>query len=212
MYNFDDFFLLKSLNEQQRSTILASLSKPTLFKKGEVIYSEKHFPNAIGLLTEGEAFAVTNNGNKLFMKNFCVGTCFGAAAIFGNNGEFVSTITAKTNIKILFIKEDELKDLFHKFPQTAINYIDFLSDKIRFLNKKVGLLSSGSVEDTLLNYLTSIANSDNEAVLPSNMTQLSKSLGISRASLYRCLESLEKNGFILKNNILVKVIKNEKNH
>lgn len=210
MYNFNDSFLLNGLTELEKSTIFSTLSKPQFFKKGETIYSAKHFPNAIGFIIQGEAFAVTNNENKLYMKNFREGTCFGAAAVFGNNGEFVSTITAKTDIEILFIKEAELKQIFQEFPKTAINYIDFLSDKIRFLNKKVGLLSSGSAEDTLLNFLTSIADSDHTATLPDNMTRLSKTLGISRASLYRCLESLEKNGFILKNKNTVKVIKNEK--
>jgi len=211
MFDLNDFFLFSGLEKGQKQTILAGLSKPLFFKKGEVIYSAKHFPNAIGIITRGEAFAVTNNDNRLYMKNFQVGTCFGAAAVFGNGGEFVSTITAKSDIEILFIKEEELKNIFSQFPQTAINYIGFLSEKIRFLNKKVGLLSSGSAEDTLLNYLSSIADSNLNATLPDNMTLLSKTLGISRASLYRCLESLEKNGFILKTKNIVKVIKNEKN-
>ncbi len=211
MFELSEFFLFKDLSTEQKNIILSGLSKPQIFKKDDIIYSATDFPNAIGVITKGEAFAVTNNGSRLYMNSFKSGTCFGAAAVFGNEKEYVSTITAKTNIEILFIKENELNDIFLKFPQTAVNYIEFLSDKIRFLNKKVGLLSSGSAEDTLLNYLTTIADDSSNAVLPRNMTLLSKTLGISRASLYRCLESLERNGLILKTNNIVKVIKNEKN-
>lgn len=211
MYNLDDFFLFKGLEESQKNNIINGLSKPQNFKKGETIYSATLFPDAIGIILKGEAFAVTNNRNRLYMKNFTVGTCFGAAAVFSDGEEYVSTITAKTDIVILFISELQLKDIFLKYPKTSLNYISFLSEKIRFLNQKVGLLSASSAEDTVLNYLTTIADSDSYAKLPRNMTLLSKTLGISRASLYRCLDTLENNGFILKENNTVKVIKNEKN-
>lgn len=211
MFNLDNFFLFKNLEITKKETLISKLPKITDFKKGEIIYSATHFPNAIGIIIKGEAFAVTNSGNRLYMNSFKEGTCFGAAAVFGNEKEYVSTITAKSDITIMFIKEDELKNIFAEHPQTAINYIEFLSCKIRFLNKKVGLLSSGNAEETVLSYLSTISDNDGNATLPGNMTLLSKTLGISRASLYRCLESLENNGFILKNKNFVKVIRNEKN-
>ena len=146
------------------------------------------------------------------MKSFKKGTCFGVAAVFCGNDMYVSTVTAKTETKIVFITENQLNDMFNKYPKTAVNYIKFLSDKIRFLNKKLGILASPTAEETILNYITSIANGNGIAELPNNMTLLSKSLGISRASLYRALETLESEGLILKEKNIVKVIKNEKNY
>ncbi len=207
MENFENFFLFKNLTQGEKTVIISELPDAESFKKRDIIYSAEQYPNALGIILKGEAFAVTNNGSRLFMKSFKAGTAFGAAAVFGNKNEFVSTITAKTDIEMLFLTEDKLKKIFLEFPQTALNYIEFLSEKIRFLNKKVGLLSSKSAEDTVLNYLTSAADSGGNAVLPSNMTLLSKTIGISRASLYRCLDSLEERGLILKENNTVKVIK-----
>lgn len=207
MKNVENFFLFKNLTQNEKSIIISELPDTESFKKGDIIYSAERYPNALGIILKGEAFAVTNNGSHLFMKGFKAGTAFGAAAVFGNKNEFVSTITAKTDIEMLFLTEDKLKKIFLEFPQTSLNYIEFLSEKIRFLNKKVGLLSSGSAEDTVLNYLTSAADSGGNAVLPSNMTLLSKTIGISRASLYRCLDSLENQGLILKEKNTVKVIK-----
>ena len=211
MFCLDDFFLFFGLSDTEKKKIIQSLNKPQTFNKGDIIYSAEHFPNAIGIILKGEAFAVTNNEHRLYMKSFKEGTCFGAAAVFGNGNEYVSTVTAKTDVTILFITENELKNIFLTFPETSVNYINFLSDKIRFLNKKVGLLSSGSAEDTVLNYLSTIADNEGNATLPRNMTLLSKTLGISRASLYRCLDSLENEGFIIKEKNKVMVIKNEKN-
>ena len=45
-----------------------------------------------------------------------------------------------------------------------------------------------------------------------NMSLVSKTLGISRASLYRALSDLEKSGYIIKENNYIKVIKNEKSN
>lgn len=43
------------------------------------------------------------------------------------------------------------------------------------------------------------------------MTRFAKTLGLSRATLYRALDILEKNGNIIKENNKLKVIKYEKN-
>ena len=43
------------------------------------------------------------------------------------------------------------------------------------------------------------------------MTLLAKTLGLGRATLYRSLDNLERDGIILRENNNIKVIKNEKN-
>ena len=100
--------------------------------------------------------------------------------------------------------------LFEKYPQTAINYITFLSEKVRFLNEKLNVVSCSGTENTVLKYLTSIADKNGEIQNFKNMSLVSKSLGISRASLYRALNDLEQNGYIIKENNYIKVIHYEK--
>jgi DNA-binding MarR family transcriptional regulator len=73
------------------------------------------------------------------------------------------------------------------------------------------LISCSNTEDTVFNYIIGIADEDNISILPKNMTILSKMLGISRASLYRSLDDLEKNGYISRQENKVKVINYEKN-
>ena len=104
-----------------------------------------------------------------------------------------------------------MKNLFLKYPQVSINYIEFLTEKVRFLNKKLSIISCNDADDTLYKYLCGICDSNGIASLPFSMTLLAKSLGLGRATLYRCLDSLEKDGIILRGNNTIKVIKNEKN-
>ena len=211
MISKEEIFLLNGLSSAEQQEILSKFPAPYSFKKGEIIYSAEKFPNAIGFVISGFATAVTNNDKSLHMKTFNKGTCFGAAAVFNREDSYVSTIKAESDMEILFLSEEFLREVFEKYPKTAVNYIIFLSEKIRFLNKKLGLLSCGNTEDTVLNYLLSIADSEGIAHLPKSMTLFSKMLGISRASLYRSLDDLQKNGYILRQENKIKVINYEKN-
>jgi CRP-like cAMP-binding protein len=205
-----NIFLLNGLNQAEKAEIISGFSSTVKYKKGDIIYSADDFPNAIGYVVKGKAAAVTNNQNNIHMRTFEAGTCFGVASIFGGDNYYVSTITAKTDIEILFITENELKEIFLKFPKTATNYIEFLSNKIRFLNTKLSVISCNNADDTVLKYLSTVCDSEGNAANLKSMTLLAKTLGLSRATLYRSLESLEKSGIILRENNSIKVIKNEK--
>ena len=207
---YDSLFLFDGLNPEEIEEIISSLPLAVKFNKDELIYSSQSFTRAIALVISGAAKAETNNAHRVVMKRFLPGMCFGAAAVFGGEA-YVSRITAETETEIQFITEDILISLFEKYPKTAINYIAFLSDKIRFLNNKLSVLSCPSAESAVLKYLVSAADKDGYAVIPENMTMLSKMLGLGRASLYRSLDSLEKNGHIIRENNNIKVINNEKN-
>ena len=209
MKDLENIFLLKGLKTNEKKDIINCFGNTVTFKKGEVIYSKDRFSNAIGYIVKGKATAVTDNDDNIHLRAFEKGSCFGAAAIFGGSEHYISTITAKSDVTILFITENILKDIFIKYPKTATNYIEFLSDKIRFLNTKLSVISCQSADDTVLKYLLGNINEDNTVTLKS-MTLLASGLGLGRATLYRSLDTLQEKGIILRENNIVKVIKNEK--
>jgi len=209
MKDLENIFLLKGLKTNEKKDIINCFGNTVTFKKGEVIYSKDRFSNAIGYIVKGKATAVTDNDDNIHLRTFEKGSCFGAAAIFGGSEHYISTITAKSDVTILFITENILKDIFIKYPKTATNYIEFLSDKIRFLNTKLSVISCQSADDTVLKYLLGNMNEDNTVTLKS-MTLLASGLGLGRATLYRSLDTLQEKGIILRENNTVKVIKNEK--
>lgn len=196
--------------KNEKTEIVSTFSPPVLFKKGETIYNNTKFKSAIGYIIKGTATAVSDNKNHAHLKTFNKGMAFGAAALFGGNDCYISEITAKTDLEVLFITENELTVLFAKYPQTAINYITFLSERVRFLNKKLNVVSCSGTENTVFKYLTSLADKDGEIKNFKNMSLVSKTLGISRASLYRAISDLERNGYIIKENNYIKVINHEK--
>lgn len=208
MIRYENLFLLNGLAEEDKKSVVLLFPKLQKFKKGEIIYSAEKFKNAIGYIVKGCAISV---GNNLLMNSFSEGESFGAAAVFNDDASYVTTIKAKTDMEILFLPQEILSKIFALFPKCAENYISFLSNKIRFLNKKLNLISCSNTEDTVFKYIIGIADEDNISILPKNMTNLSKMLGISRASLYRSLDDLEKKGYISRLENKVKVINYEKN-
>ncbi len=212
MFDIRKLFLLNGLDKNDSDAIISILDNPVFFKKNEIIFSGKNYIKALGFITQGTAFAISNNQNKVHLKTFEESMCFGAASLFGKKEGYVSTIIAKTDVQILFITEQQLKSMFEKYPETALNYIKFLSDKVRFLNTKISVISCTGAEDTLYKYLSLTADGENNVTLPISMTLLAKTLSLSRATLYRAFDTLELNGKILRKNNKIKVIKNEKNY
>lgn len=207
MSNYKSFFLFEGLSDAERTQAIKSLEEPRVFAKGDIIYSEKNFFRAIGYFISGTATAVTNNKSNIVMKKFGAGMSFGAAAVFGEGSSYISTITAQEDCVIQFVSEQKLRELFSLFPVTAVNYISFLSEKVRFLNKKLSIISCTTAEDTVLKYLLESADDNGFVLMPKNMSLLAKSLGVGRSSLYRSLESLEKNGNIERQESNIRVIK-----
>ena len=81
-----------------------------------------------------------------------------------------------------------------------MNYVRFLSDRIRFLNSKIATFTADSAKSKLMRYLVSQAelqnNPEGNVVLPVSCQKLAESLNIGRASLYRAFEQLENDGLI----------------
>ena len=177
----------------------ADLGEIKSFDKNECIYECNNYTKALGILLNGKAKAVSG---EVELKEFSAGSVFGAAAIFANSETYVSKIVAKSTCEVLFISEERLKELFKAYPQTAINYISFLSSKICFLNEKISLFTADSVESKLYAYLT--ANCSEQKI---NMSKLSNTLGIGRTSLYRALTALEQKNIIVRKDGKVSVLK-----
>lgn len=196
-----DIFLFDGLNQKEKSNIISLLPEEKAFKKGETIYDEESYFKALGILTAGSAAAYSNGFLK---RTFVPCDVFGAAAVFGGT-EYISRIISTGESRVLFIDESSLTDIFEKYPKTSLNYIAFLSDRIRFLNKKISQFSCKDAPSRLYRFL--IDNSDNFGVCEiKSMAQLARLTGMRRTSLYRSVEELIKSGMIEKQGNIIKVV------
>ncbi len=191
--------LFEGLTDAERETLCNQLDGSVRIDHGEEMYK----CSCIGIIVSGTAKIIRKNdlGAAVTMRTVGAGDIFGMASVFGEwSGDF-SSITAVMPCEVIYITEEKLKSIFEQFPKVAFNYIAFLSDRIRFLNRKIDTFSAGNTEEKLYEFLVSQAD-ENNCVNPGfGMAELARRLRIGRSSLYRSIENLEKN----------KLIKREKN-
>lgn len=183
------------------------------FEAGEKIYTKNNFSKSLGIVLSGELKALKPASTSLVLNTFYSGGVFGVAGLFNNLHQYVSEVVAVKRSRVLFLPQALLNGLFEQNTQIAVNYIGFLSNRICFLNCRIDYFTGGSAECRLVNFLLSLSSqSENPFVLklPCTLTQLSNTLNIGRASLYRAIEDLTGEGIIKRNGKNITIINFER--
>lgn len=196
MFNIKDIFLFNGLDDEIVTRLTAILPAAQQYKRGERIFAPSSYKKALGVFLQGKGVA---KADDVFKNTFAEGSVFGAAAVFGAEELYISEITAKTDCTIQFIPEADLREIIHSSPVCAENYIVFLSDRIRYLNKKITQYTGNTAASRLYRYLSDNADSERRVTVES-MTALAHLTGIGRTSLYRAFQELESSGSIIRGN------------
>ena len=167
-----------------------------LFADGELLRSPESDQRLAGLILSGKATATTPDPSKNTLLRFLEnGALFGIANLFSGES-YVSVIRAHGSCKVFLMPENAIRSLLESDPVFLYHYLDFLSGRIRFLNRKIGYLTAGSAERRLALYLASFQKQ--ELVLKDSISSLSELLDIGRASLYRAFDKLTADGYMIK--------------
>lgn len=184
------------------------------YLKGEKVFSPASFEKSIAVILKGSADVLkhTEKGT-LYMNTLSAGNIFGMSVIFYEGDSFPTTVLAKENSRILLITKEQLTELFTAYPLMLTNYLEILSSKIHFLNKKIERLNSADAKTALKNYLTELSDKNNssEFILPVSYQKLSSMLSIGRTSVYRAFDELICEGFIEKNGKVIIITERKEN-
>ena len=162
-----------------------------------VVYSPRHFRRSLGVVLSGQ-LQVTKGA--LAVSVLEPGDLFGAAALYSDEPEFATTITARGPSRCLMLEQALVDRLLAEHGQIRENYLRYLTGRIRFLSGRLQTLAQPGVEGKLARYLLSNGGSSCPA------TQLCQRLGVSRASLYRAFAALEDSGLIRRTGKTITVI------
>lgn len=193
--------LFRNTDKKLAEELLTEKNSVLLVKKGENIYTPEKFSRSLGIVIDGICRAKNTCGNKTVLLNeFRTGDIFGAAALFTDDNCYVSEIEAVSDCTVIFITQATAENFIEQDSTFAKNYITFLSDKIRFLNRKINRFTAKTPEDRLLEYLrVQPVADDGHTIIKTDMRSLANILGISRASLYRAIDMLQRENKIIKN-------------
>lgn len=169
------------------------------YNKCQIICSPKNYKRSIGIIVDGTARIQkpVADGKRLTLNTLNAGDVFGAAAVFNDTSVYVNEIYALTDCRVIYFSERLILRGIERDSKFAENYVRYLSDRILFLNRKIASLTSGSAEQRLAAFFADNLT-DSYSAIPVSMTELSYELNISRASLYRALDSLCDCGAIMK--------------
>lgn len=187
-----EVFLFQGLAPGEMQTLCEELPEPEIFAKGDTVYSRHCFRRSVGIVLTGELRVIQpgDHGGRVVMNRLLPGQICGVAALFGDCEEYVTEILAAANSSVLFLSQEEIIRLMHKDFRVAENYIRFLTDRIRFLNRKITALTDGQSDDRLRRYLLEHGSETGEVELPGSMKELAQMLHMGRSSLYRSLDVL----------------------
>ncbi len=186
------------------STIEKILASPDCelksYSKSQLVYGKTEFARSLGVVLSG-SLRVTKSGeggHTIIMSTLSPGSMFGAAALFTEQPEYAADIRAVSDAQIVFFTQRLVRRMMRYDAQISLNYIKYLSERIRFLNKKLYFLSSGTAEQRLASFLLDNLPEGEAAALPMPLSKLSLALNVSRASLYRAFDALCEDGVIVK--------------
>lgn len=191
----------KLFNGCESSDILAMLSKEGVsfvsYKAGEYIMRAQSNQHLFGILLKGNAVVERKSEDGLMhMSRLSSCDLFGAASVFSDETYYVVDIRCISDCKVISITEDQLIEWFQENASVMKNYLRYLNSRIRFLNHRLDALSKNNVSSKLMSHF--ITESKNGVYLVNSYTELSEMLCLSRATMYRALDSLCEEGKIAR--------------
>ncbi len=193
--------------DEKRLSAAVSASAVREFEKGEEIQTD---PPSLFCVIHGTVNVYrAERENTVLLNSIRSGGVFGAAQLFSNESMF-SSVKAADRCECLIIPRVAVTQLLSHDNRFTLNYVVFLSDRIRFLNKKIAAFTAGDGVKTLAGYLLSLPDNDGVVKLPSNMSRLAQYLNVSRPTLYRAITSLSEEKIIKKDGAFVKILSYEK--
>ncbi len=192
-------FIFRGINFEKIRSITQQINiEIQSFKKGDIIYSPELFENKIGFVFTGECYVerLKSDGNSIQLNSLKPHDSFGIIAVISEKASFPTRIRAKKCSSVLFIHKNDFLRIIKRYPTVSVNVIHFLADKLDFLNKKVASFSFDTAEEKIANYILLSAPNNESNYISFNSSKAAATLNIGRASVYRVLETMEKNSLI----------------
>ena len=147
-------FLFCGLDEDELRKLIFD-NPPEIYeiKRGETVYSSEDGAK-VGFLLSGrcEVCIDKSDGSKTLINTLLPGGSFGLLSVF-SEAEFPTRIYAAVNSEVAFFCEAKIRHFVNSNSQISTNLINFLANRISFLNRKILTFSGTRVVDRLAAYL-----------------------------------------------------------
>ena len=184
------------------------------YAPGQTIFPDGDSDNCLCLLWSGKARVYarsTDSAHTALLRTMHAGALFGVHCIFNADMPPQSTIIANAECSVLLIPSALWEEILTAHPETMKRYLRFLTQRIEFLNQKIQYLTAGCAERRLALYLLSqIPKDEIPTRLDISAVSLADLLDLGRASLYRAIDQLSEDGFLVRNGHEYRLLQRDK--
>ena len=191
--------------------IKSGRAKIAAFEKGDAVMTEKSFARCLIVILKGSASVckIGGDGRRTVINLLRRGDVFGMATLFYEQ-DFPSEIVAEEPCRMAIFPKELIEEAFASSPEFAKAYVTLLSQKIHFLNSRIGTFAEGETPERFLRWLCDVSGGRTEFSLPCSMSKAANSIGVGRASLYRAVDLLAEEGVLKRDGRNIVILKPER--
>lgn len=208
--------MFKDINKEELLQLL-NCSKPIIkeLKPNDFLFMQDDISDYLYIVASGNinVYKENFNGDRHIVGSFNKNEVIGEVIIFSTINNYPVTAIASNNSKVLAFH----KDIFYNpcnnscsFHNKLIrNCLTILSDRALLLNRKIELLTTSSIREKIIKYLSALrGNQKSDYIeLPFNREKLAEYLNVTRPSLSRELCKMREDDLIDFDKNIIKVKK-----
>ena len=142
-----------------------------------------------------DVYSIALDGREILLSQLERGDCFGVVNLLTNT-EFPTVLRCRTDTTLATMPKSRFLSVMEKNSELALRYARFCNRKMQFLIRRIEFLTMQSGKKKLVQYLLEEPRRGGRFGKNVSRDELASILGISRASLFRELAGLTKQGLI----------------
>jgi len=172
------------------------------YQKNAVIVSAGERMYRFGLVLSGtvQVSFTDIDGNAVIMANVTKGETFGESLCWLSVPEVSVTVSAFTDVSILWLSPDVLKsaDSSPMVQELRNRFVSMLAKKTLMMNDRVQILSKTTIREKIVTFLSQYSNRFGSKTfsVPFDRETLALYLGVNRSALSRELSAMQRDGII----------------
>lgn len=174
---------------------IGALSNATFcYSRGEAVSDRPGGVPCVGIVLSGLVDVLSSpDGGALTVSTLREGDAFGICNIFAAR-PLPTTLRCRRAARVTFLTKEQFSSLLREDSDMLNRYLVLCNEKMQFLAAKVELTSLPTCRGRLTRWLLDHSDGGGSAALPGSKEQLARLLGVSRASLFRELSALAREG------------------
>ena len=167
------------------------------YRAGQVVHDTPKGVPSVGAVAAGwiDVYSVAVDGRDVWLNSLYTGECFGIYNLVAAS-DLETVLCCGEDTVICYIDKVTLRKWMETDQKLAFQYAALCNAKLQFLIKRIEQLTTQTCCGKIAAYLLAHRSADGQVKSSCSRDGLARQLGVSRATLFRSLSSLQAAGVI----------------